>query len=256
MQELPYILVVLGIMIVIISLFVPDKEKKKQKEKQESMTSEERAGLIAQGKKEIDEIFNDRAEDTLEKVDEQLSRLSNEKIMSVSEYSDQVLEKINQNHQEVVFLYHMLNEKEEEMKKMMSKVKNVSKEDTKGMQQEERLLNQVKKIEMVSDKTLPENEKETVPVSAEDEKFQDNADIEMLRGLLYEEKTPEGKPYNVSASEYMHPGSGDISYTEENGIQAQVLEMYRDGMSILEISKALHKGQGEVRLIVELYARK
>ena len=42
--------------------------------------------------------------------------------MAVSEFSDQILEKIEQNHKEVVFLYDMLNEKENEMKEFVQEI--------------------------------------------------------------------------------------------------------------------------------------
>ena len=62
------------------------------------------------------------SEETLAKTEEYLSRLSNEKIMAVSEYSDQILEKINRNHEEVVFLYNMLNNKENELKETLKEI--------------------------------------------------------------------------------------------------------------------------------------
>lgn len=268
MQELlPYILIIVGIIFIIVSFFLPDKEKEEEKELRENLTPTDRANLIAQGKKEIDGIFNDRAEDTIEKVEEQLSRLSNEKIISVSEYSDQVLEKINQNHQEVVFLYNMLNEKEEEMKKMMAKMKPITKEDTLGEKQAARLAKQAAaftetQIERKEEKGLKKlKELKTVEtMSAATENVQEDAkdaDIEMLRELIYDNPQEEKEKKPISAFDRkMRKNSGVTTNTGENSISKQVIEMYQDGMSILEISKALHRGQGEVQLIIELYAKK
>lgn len=256
MQELfPYILIIVGIIFIISSFFLPNKEKEEEKELRENLTPTDRANLIAQGKKEIDGIFNDRAEDTIEKVEEQLSRLSNEKIISVSEYSDQVLEKINQNHQEVVFLYNMLNEKEEEMKKMMAKMKPSIKEDTLGEKQAARLAKQA--ATFAETKVEEKELKIAETMSAAAENVQEDADIEMLRELIYDKPQEEKEKKPISAFDRkMKKNSGAATNTSEKSISKQVIEMYQDGMSILEISKALHRGQGEVQLIIELYAKK
>lgn len=243
MQLLPYILIILGIILIIASFFIPDKGE--EEDFRENLTPTDRANLIAQGRKEIDGIFHDRAEDTIEKVEEQLSRLSNEKIISVSEYSDQVLEKINQNHQEVVFLYNMLNEKEEEMKKMMARMKPVTKEDTLGEKQAVRLAKRAAAFtgEEVKELEIAEN-----MAGAAAEEIQEDADIEMLRELLYNKPEEEKKVSRKNSYTSLD--------TRENSISRQVMEMYQDGMSILEISKVLHRGQGEVQLIIELYGKR
>lgn len=258
MQYLPYILIVIGSIFIIISLCMPDREKKNTK-KEPVLTQEDKAGLLAQGKKEIDEIFQDRAEDAIEKVDEQLSRISNEKIISVSEYSDQVLEKINQNHQEVVFLYNMLNEKEEEMKKMMTKMKVMSKEDTAGEQQKERLAERAGTL-AAGEKQAVQSINEQENVFQKEQNMQEDADLEMLRDLLYQqEKAVVSSGADTAGHEMEKTTPGrfpeNMPQAQENNLQEQVLAMYQRGMSVLDISRTLHRGQGEVRLIVELYAK-
>ncbi len=253
MLYLAYGFIGVGLVLVITGLFLPDKEKGKTREGKENLTPADRANLLAEGKKEIDGIFQDRAEDAIEKVDEQLSRISNEKIISVSEYSDQVLEKINQNHQEVVFLYNMLNAKEEEMKQMMSKMKTMPK-DTPGEKQAEKLSRRAASLseeqaEKLSRRaaSLPTEQEERAPAP---EKQAGNEDFEMLRGLIYnEKKEPEKEP------EYTVPPRRMPDF-EENSIPKQVLEMYKSGMDIVEISRTLNKGRGEVQLIIDLYGRR
>ncbi len=57
-----------------------------------------------------------------------MDRLTNEKMMAVNEYSDTVLSEINKNHQEVVFLYDMLNDKHENLKNTVTEVEKTAKE--------------------------------------------------------------------------------------------------------------------------------
>ena len=62
------------------------------------------------------------SEDALEKAERSLERLTNEKIMAVSEYSDTVLQEIHKNHEEAMFLYDMLNNKHANIKDTVSKM--------------------------------------------------------------------------------------------------------------------------------------
>jgi hypothetical protein len=263
MQLLPYILMILGIIFIVLSFVLPDKD---EKEKQE-ITKKEHDDIIAQEQREIDGILQDKTDDVIEKVDEQLSRISNEKIISVSEYSDQVLEKINQNHQEVVFLYNMLNEKEEEMKKMMVKMKPTSKKDTPGEKQAEKLAKKAARTAREQE----EEKAEAVP------SVHENDDMEMLRDLLsagesnVEEKDTgkrntgkkedgtgerHGNREPVDSSKKVPEKVPGLEESSENSISKKVLELYKDGMDVLEISRTLSRGRGEVQLIIDLYGRR
>lgn len=67
----------------------------------------------------IHEMLSGEQDETVAAVKEQLERMCNEKIMAVDEFSGQILEKIKSNHQEVVFMYNMLNDKQGELKTVM-----------------------------------------------------------------------------------------------------------------------------------------
>ncbi len=96
------------------------------------------------------------AEEVYQDIDDKLSRLSNEKIMGMNEYSDQVLDKIEKNHGEVVFLYDMMNEKQEELKslvnqidKMKADMKNEAEKEHQKLSEQEEALERIRKqIEM------------------------------------------------------------------------------------------------------------
>lgn len=292
MQYLPYILIAVGGILILISFYLPD-EQKKNESKEQTIRLGETVGAMMQGKQDLPELLQGKAEDIIDKADEQLSRISNEKIMSVSEYSDQVLEKINQNHQEVVFLYNMLNEKEEELKKMMTRMKVLSKEDTMGEQQMERLAERAAKVSTTAraetqippmtftpersyaSREMPEasyvsmaglsGSKPQEQVSLRntmkmakppmDDEAQEAAEREMLRELFFEQPMPSQQQGSTAGRE-LGRFPADVAQAEEDSLQGRVLAMYRSGMSVLEISKSLHKGQGEVQLIVDLYGRK
>ena len=48
----------------------------------------------------------------------------------------------------------------------------------------------------------------------------------------------------------------EVPPSQDSDLNAQMLALYKQGKSILEISKMLHVGQGEVKLIVSLYGGK
>lgn len=106
MGALEVILILLAITIIIVSSIIVEKED-------EGQGKEYISG-------ELNNILDEVKEETIEETEEYLSRLSNEKIISVTELSDQVLEKIKNNHEEVIFMYNMLNDKEKELKKLVT----------------------------------------------------------------------------------------------------------------------------------------
>ena len=68
-----------------------------------------------------------KKEQVISETEEYLNRKSNEKIMEFEEYSSQVIEKIERNHEEVVFMYQMLSDKEDEWKNYISNSKKKEK---------------------------------------------------------------------------------------------------------------------------------
>lgn len=65
---------------------------------------------------DISHIVIENMENTTGEVKRSMEKLSNEKIMAIDEYSNTVMEAIHKNHNEVMFLYGMLNDKNKEIK--------------------------------------------------------------------------------------------------------------------------------------------
>lgn len=135
----------------------------------------------------------------IEKAENELKNISNEKIISVNDFSEQVLEKIKYSHDEVVFLYNMLTEKEDNIKKLLIQTKDKQNDDK---QKDDKTINTV-------EEKLSKDE---------------------ISGNLKDK-------YN-----------GQTNYD-------LVLTLFKEGKSVLDISKTLNIGQGEVKLIVDLETR-
>lgn len=125
-------LVAVGLVIIAISYIISEKitgnGQKEDAQNNYNVLSDLETNNM---KEQIDSIIKEEIDSTMYKTEDRLCQISNEKIMAVSEYSDQVLEKINQNHTEAVFLYNMLNEKEESIKNLFknSNTQSVKKEE-------------------------------------------------------------------------------------------------------------------------------
>lgn len=130
MGTMEIVLLIAGGIIFVLSFFIPTGKEADAGTKK--MVKEEVKNVVAQEMDEVKERIEDIVDETVdyavEKTERSLERVSNEKIMAVNEYSDTVLEDINKNHQEVMFLYDMLNDKHENIKSTVSKIEQTVKE--------------------------------------------------------------------------------------------------------------------------------
>lgn len=123
MEVIEIIFLVLGMIVFIVSFLLPagKKEDAENAAKISEDAIRERVDREIDDRKEkINEIVDETVSYSMEKAERSMERLMNEKMMSISEYSDTVLGEINKNHQEVVFLYDMLNDKHDNLKTVAS----------------------------------------------------------------------------------------------------------------------------------------
>ena len=216
MGILEVVLLIAGIVIFIGSFLLPSgKESGINKE----AAKEEIKGLMEEEMQTVRSQMQDKMDDALEKAERSLERLTNEKIMAVSEYSDTVLQEIQKNHEEAMFLYDMLNNKHANIKDTVSKMDKAVKaaEDKAKVKAEENV------------KTQKEN-------------------------VTEEQLTEVQEP-----AETIEPsGSPEIGFMGETAEEGQnnnekILEMHRQGKSTVAIAKELGLGVGEVKLVIDLY---
>ena len=93
------ILIIIGIFSICLSFFI--KSRNTQETESEIDTVNTRKQFVEQ----ITEVLEMKKEQVISETEEYLNRKSNEKIMEFEEYSSQVIEKIERNHEEVVFMY-------------------------------------------------------------------------------------------------------------------------------------------------------
>lgn len=208
-------LIIMGVVLIVGSFILSDKREKQSDSKEETGSMIKRSIMddIEERKRLesiVEQFLTAKKEEAVTDTDNELSRICNEKIMAVDEFSEQILEKIEENHKEVVFLYNMLNEKETELKALMQKRIIIKEESIK---------------------------KETVP--------KENIKKERVKNRANQQAATVKEKVKK-----LEQRKEEITVENNN---PKILELYQQGKTVTEIAKILNQGQGEVKLVIDLY---
>lgn len=211
------VFLILGVLILVASCFIGKFDKNEPVLDENGLAEKKLNEKEIQQK--IEKMIDSRAEETIVKTDDYLSKISNEKIMAVQEFTDQIIEKIQNNHDEVVFMYDLLNQKDEEIKKTVKEISSVE-----------------ESVKKTSEKKASEEE----AVEKDSEEIKENA-------------TAVKKKSNSETAKISKKVIKSVPRIPDDDKNADILKLYKQGKSIVEISKALGIGQGEVKLVIDLY---
>ena len=221
-------LIIIAVIVLIGSFFVTEKLSDKEISEMKQLSSKEMERILERdlkkAKEDINETLEQCVEDSVENAREPLSKITNEKIMAINEYSDTVLEEINKNRNEITFLYSMLNDKQDEIQKM-SVVIDKSKQHIKIM------------LEELAELTKKQTEVTKMQAEAEVAVEEINPAEEISQKLMEVQEVLE----NISE---------DMEYYSNKDV---ILDMYKEGKELVDIAKELNIGFGEVKLVVDLY---
>ena len=127
------VLLVIGIIAFVASFVIPER-KRALKEEDRSLGEAQIKELVEKQMQDAKERVSDMVDETItyavEKTERSMERLSNEKIMAMNEYSDTVLETIHKSHEEAVFLYDMLSNKQENLQETVNQAELQAKKAT------------------------------------------------------------------------------------------------------------------------------
>ena len=116
MGTVEIVLLVIGIICVIVGIILGLTENNEKEATESSASDYDAASQVSQVAQTIDSIIEKKMQDIEDKTEARLDKISNTKILEMNEYADGVLKEINRNHNEVMFMYDMLNEKDKEIK--------------------------------------------------------------------------------------------------------------------------------------------
>lgn len=222
-------------------------------------------------KKQISAAYQEQMDEMTDKVKENtesaLEKLSNQKIQELSEYSETVLADINKNHNEVMFLYDMLNEKSKEVHNNIRDIniavdrfneaekkaeaesgKDAVKEETKPAAKKPVKPRTSVKSTTAKSKNVTESQEEVLTetaVSLESEPKKPTA-----------KKTATGRRKTSKPEEILEESSSPAVNTEfmmGSNKKEAVLTLHNEGKSNVEIAKTLGLGVGEVKLVIDLF---
>lgn len=166
MEALSICLIAIGIVVIVISCFISDRvaeERMKQKAEELITSAESQALIRRQARETVEDVIGTLTEDVTANAERELSRLSNEKIMAVHDYSETVLGEISKSHNEVMFLYSMLDDKDKEIRKTVaeldSTLKNSAKVDNVAVADEVMADNSYEAVQQTLDMYMDSDEK-------------------------------------------------------------------------------------------------
>lgn len=149
MTALEIVLVIVGFILFIGSFFVSEKITATSEQLKAAIDVNEVKKLIknqiSDMNEEIEAAIKEAIDNSTEGVQRSMEKLSNEKIMAISEYSDTVMDLINKNHNEVMFLYGMLNDKNKEIKDTAELITKANKGINIKMNEAQLIINKMDK---------------------------------------------------------------------------------------------------------------
>lgn len=213
-------LLIIGCVFMLGSFFVSEKLSVSEIDKIAGLSDTEWKRIIEKGMKNaesrMDSLVEEKMEEVSEKAEIAMEKESNLKIMAIQEYSDTIFESMTKTHEEIMFLYSMLNDKHTEMTSLTGNLQRLA-ADIRNLQEGMR-----KKAGM---QNMPRTTQEEAAEEAEDVSviLQESGELDM-------EQLAELENHND-----------------------RILALYKEGVSKVEIAKQLNLGVGEVNLVIGLY---
>ena len=236
MTALEITLIVIGVVFLVGSFFVSDKLSQKDVDQIAKMSEEELRVILdrqlEKAKTEIQNAIETGIDETTEETKRALEKETNDKINGISEYSDTVLESISKSHNEIMFLYSMLNDKHKDLTDLAANLQKLTANlhDVEQQMTEKTLRAQARlqQPEPIIEKPAKVQKKE-IPVEKK-------VKSESIKKAVEVKKKPET----------------DTEINEKNDNDA-ILRLHAEGKSDVEIAKLLDRGLGEVRLVIGLH---
>ncbi len=118
------VLIVAGFAAIILGYLLPASKELDEEDKllMEREIRELVRREVEDQKETIETMVDDTVDVSLDRTERAMERISNEKLSAIGEYSDTVINDIHKNHDEVMFMYDMLNDKHKNLTSVVSEV--------------------------------------------------------------------------------------------------------------------------------------
>ncbi len=266
MEPITIIMLIFAAGLMLLSCFLPEKKNDASSEAKEELIAklakrELTAEEITRIEEQVDRIISGKTEEVILKTDDYLSKVANEKIMAVDDFSKQIMERLEKDNSDATFLYKMVSDAKDELK---SEIEQARKERHSLEQLLEKeasgasvLLDEKKDTGRSAAKSSVRNTDKTEGVKKQDSKRRltvpNNENEKRLQTRVVSQKDAGAEQKRKPESEITGQSEPDTSKTERELPKDRILELHKKGYSVREISKELSMGQGEVKLLIELY---
>lgn len=265
-----------------------EKEKIAEEIRGRALSEDSIKKVMTRVEKGFSEKLSAISEDKLGGFADKMSEIANDKMLAINDLSGQLIEKIEQNHKEVIFLYDMLNEKSDYLKDFSAKIDGLRHELEREEERIKALNNDIDdKLVKVKEVRQTVIAKPVAPVEVKQEKSRRvPTGIEQAKAAIKPAEVPAQAKNLVKMKKEVEDIPSDINdifdtderdifkdaevpeiteeideidlspeLTEELSTNDKILKMHSEGKSVMEISKELGMGQGEVQLILGLYGK-
>ena len=270
MTTLEITLIIIGVVFLIGSFMVNDKLSHKDLDKIADMSAEELKIItekeVTAAKKDLSDALDEEITQKQDETKRSLEKEANSKIMAINEYSDTVLDSINKAHNEIMFLYSMLNDKHDELTRLSGDIEKAS----------SRLRSSFEPLSADSEKRAEKPAVATQkPAEPKSDTIQQDTKpaMKQMTGIDISgvKSTQPAEAVRVSetkatvapaAAALVSVEASDAALGTPAGSNAnadiinhthEILKLYKAGKSNVEIAKLLSLGTGEVKLIIDLY---
>ena len=281
MTGLEIVLIISGAIIFGVSFFMTEKLSssdveyiKKISEKEINIILEKE---LSNAKDVIDDRIKEKVDDGIEEIERATDKDTNDKLLSMNEFSDTVLDSMNRSNEEVVFLHRMLNEKQAKIESLEKNLLDLEKRvmDTKKALDLDRARLAEERSDLDREKEK-QREAEEARAREEEEKKKVMVDMTSLRDAFKnkisedrkEEKKEEGIKGQRETKEpvltgidlaAMKKASKEVQESDAGSASDEnraIIELQKQGLSEIEIAKKTGRGLGEIRLILGLFDSK
>lgn len=241
MTAIEIILLIIGMLFILASFWVTEKLSPDELEHISELSKEEMSVMLEheldRSKQRVVDLVEDTIDASKERTERSLEKQTNEKIMAINEYSDTVIEKMNKTHNEIMFLYSMLNDKHTELTSFTSDLTQQL-QDFKSQEEEmtNYYISQLKQVQPQYTAAVPAAE----PVQPQTQAAAPQTQAAEPAAALDDE---------TQAIENEQPSESE----DEVNVRDEILKLYEEGKDSVAIAKKLGMGVGEVRLILGLY---
>lgn len=247
MTVIEIVLLIVGMIFILASFWVTEKLSPEELRHISELSKEEMGVMLEheleKSKQRVVDIVENTIDDSKDRTERALEKQTNEKIMAINEFSDTVIEKINKTHNEIMFLYSMLNDKHTELTDFTSGLTQQL-QDLKS--QEEEMTNYYLSQMKTQMPQVPKPVEQPAAMTTVKTSFQEV----QSETSVSEETAPSEQSDNTVAQSATDTNA---QAEEEVNVKDEILRLYEEGRDSVAIAKKLGLGVGEVRLILGLY---